>query len=100
VDVIKKTAEEAAALKLIPRWKKAKAARTGLHDRAKARVISLFNPKAPAEEMVDLLITQLTEQRDSLTRTLTKYEQELGRREDGTLRFRLEEKVKAEKVKV
>jgi hypothetical protein len=100
VDVIKKAAEESAALKLIPRWKKAKAARTGLHDRAKARVVSLFNPKAPAEEMVDLLITQLTEQRDSLTRTLIKYEQELGRREDGTLRFRLEEKVKSEKVKV
>ncbi len=100
VEVIKKAAEENAAMKLVPRWKKAKAARTGLHDRAKARVISMFNPKVPAEEMVDLLISQLTEQRDSLTRTLVKYEQELGRREDGTLRFRLEEKVKAEKAKV
>ena len=98
VEVIKKAAEENAALKLIPKWKKSKSARTGLHDRAKARVISMFNPKAAAEEMVGLLIQQLTEQQEQLTRTLVKYEQELGRREDGTLKFRGKESKKAEQV--
>ena len=88
VEAIKHAADQNAQMKLVPRWKKNKGARTGLHDRAKARVISLFNPKAPAEEMVDLLIQQLTEQRDQLTRTLIKYEQELGRRENGSLQFR------------
>lgn len=88
VEAIKHAAEQNAQMKLVPRWKKSKAARTGLVDRAKARVISLFNPKAPAEEMVDLLIAQLQEQRDHLTATLVKYEQELGRREDGSLKFR------------
>jgi len=100
VDVIKKAAEENAALKLVPRWKKAKAARTGLQERAKARVVSMFNPKAPAAEMVGLLIQQLTDERESLTRALVKFEQDLGRREDGTLRFRLEEKKNTEEVKV
>jgi len=100
VEVIKKAAEENAALKLIPKWKKSKGTRTGLHDRAKARVISMFNPKAAAEEMVGLLIQQLTEQQEQLTRTLVKYEQELGRREDGTLKFRGKETKKAEQVEV
>jgi hypothetical protein len=91
VEAIKHAADQNATMKLVPRWKKNKAARTGLHDRAKARVISMFNPKVPAEEMVDLLISQLQDQRESLTRTLVKYETELGRREDGTLKFRTKE---------
>ena len=97
VEAIRFASDQNAQMKLVPRWKKNKAARTGLHDRAKARVISMFNPKVAAEEMVDLLITQLTEQRESLTRTLIKYEQELGRREDGTLKFRSK---KADQVNV
>ncbi len=49
VEVIRKAAEENAALKLIPRWKKAKSARTGLHeqlanDRADEDVVSGFGP--------------------------------------------------------
>jgi hypothetical protein len=99
-EAIRLAAEQNAQMKLVPRWKKNKAARTGLHDRAKARVISLFNPKAPAEEMVDLLITQLTENRETLTRTLVKYEQELGRREDGSLKFRTKGQPKADQVNV
>jgi hypothetical protein len=50
--------------------------------------------------MVDLLISQLTEQRETLTRTLVKYEQELGRREDGTLKFRSKGEKKAVQVDV
>jgi hypothetical protein len=100
VEAIKHAAEQNAQMKLVPRWKKNKAARTGLVDRAKARVISLFNPKAAADQMVDLLITQLQEQRDHLTATLVKYEQELGRREDGSLRFRSKDEKKADQVNV
>jgi len=96
-EAIKHAADQNAQMKLIPRWKKNKGMRTGLHERAKARVISMFNPKAAAEEMVDLLIQQLTEQKDTLTRTLVKYDQELGRREDGTLKFRSK---KADQVNV
>ena len=100
VEAIKHAAEQNAQMKLIPRWKKNKAARTGLVDRAKARVVSLFNPKAAADQMVDLLITQLQEQRDHLTATLVKYEQELGRREDGSLKFRTKGQRKADQVSV
>ena len=96
-EAVKFAADQNAQMKLVPRWKKNKGTRTGLHDRAKARVISMFNPKASAEEMVDLLIQQLTEQKDALTKTLSKYEQELGRREDGTLKFRSK---KADQVNV
>ena len=96
-EAVKHAADQNAQMKLTPRWKKNKGTRTGLHDRAKARVISMFNPKASAEEMVDLLIQQLTEQKDALTKTLSKYEQELGRREDGTLKFRSK---KADQVNV
>ena len=96
-EAIKFAADQNAQMKLVPRWKKQKGTRTGLHDRAKARVISMFNPKASAEEMVDLLISQLTEQKDTLTATLKKYENELGRREDGTLKFRSK---KADQVNV
>ena len=89
MEAIRFAADQNATMKLVPRWKKNKAVRTGLHDRAKARVISMFNPKVAAEERVDLLIQQLTEQREALPRTLVKYAQELGRREDGTLKFRI-----------
>ena len=100
VEAIRFASDQNAQMKLVPRWKKNKAARTGLHDRAKARVISMFNPKVPAEEMVDLLISQLTEQREALTRTLVKYEQDLGRREDGTLKFRTKGEKKTGQVNV
>jgi len=96
-EAIKHAADKNTQMKLIPRWKKNKGTRTGLHDRAKARVISMFNPKAPATEMCDLLIAQLIEQKDTLTKTLLKYEQELGRREDGSLKFRSK---KADQVNV
>ena len=99
-EAVKHAADQNAQMKLTPRWKKNKSAKTGLHDRAKARVISMFNPKAGAEEMVDLLIQQLTTDRDALTKTLLKYEQELGRREDGTLKFRQKDSKKAAQVEV
>jgi len=100
VEAIRFASDQNAQMKLVPRWKKNKAAQTGLHDRAKARVISMFNPKVPAEEMVDLLISQLTDQREALTRTLVKYEKDLGRREDGTLKFRTKGEKKADQVNV
>ena len=99
-EAVRFAADQNAQMKLTPRWKKNKSGKTGLHDRAKARVISMFNPKAAAEEMVDLLIQQLTENRDSLTKTLVKYESELGRREDGTLQFRQKDAKKTVQVEV
>jgi hypothetical protein len=97
-EAVKFAADQDAQMKLTRRWKKQQKGRTGFHDRAKARVISLFNPKASAEEMVEMLIQLLTEQKDTLTATLLKYEQELGRREDGTLKFRSKDGKKSVQV--
>lgn len=99
VEAIKFAADQIAQLKLIPKSKK-KGSTAGLHDRAKARLIAMFNPTTPAEDMVDALLAQLTEQKDALTKTLIKYEQELGRREDGSLKFRSKQNLKKQQVNV